>query len=64
MKMVPLAHQKFVHDRVHVAMSMGKAVDRVRLEEHRAQMGEHDDSLKGIKHWWLYGQEQFPLPPA
>jgi len=60
MKMVPMAHEKIIHDRFHVAMHMGKAVDRVRIEEHRALMESRDDSLKGTKHWWLYGQENLP----
>jgi transposase len=60
MKMVPLAQHKIVHDRFHVAMHMGKAVDRVRIEEHRKLMTQRDDSLKGTKHWWLYGQENLP----
>jgi transposase len=39
---------------------MCKAVDRVRLDEHRALMEANDDTLKGTKHWWLYGQENLP----
>jgi transposase len=60
MKMVPMAQNKIVHDRFHVAMHMGKAVDRVRIDEHRKLMAQDDDSLKGTKHWWLYGQEHLP----
>ena len=56
MKMVPSAWLKIVHDRFHVAQHMGKAVDRVRIDEHRALMEVDDDTLKGTKHWWLYGQ--------
>jgi transposase len=60
MKMVPAAWLKIVHDRFHVAMHMGKAVDRVRIDEHRALMEMNDDTLKSTKHWWLYGQENLP----
>jgi len=60
MKMVPMAENKIIHDRFHVAMHMGKAVDRVRIEEHRELMTQRDDRLKGTKHWWLYGQENLP----
>jgi transposase len=60
LKMVPLAWDKIVHDRFHVAQHMGKAVDRVRIDEHRALMEASDDTLKGTKQWWLYGQENLP----
>ena len=60
MKMVPSAWLKIVHDRFHVAQHMGKAVDRVRIDEHRALMEVDDETLKGTKHWWLYGQENLP----
>ena len=60
MKMVPSAWLKIVHDRFHVAQHMGKAVDRVRIDEHRNLMEASDDTLKGTKHWWLYGQENLP----
>lgn len=60
LKMVPLAWDKIVHDRFHVAQHMGKAVDRVRIDEHRALMEASDCTLKGTKHWWLYGQENLP----
>lgn len=60
MRMIPWAKDKIVHDRFHVAMHMGKAVDRVRIDEHRRLMSDGDDTLKGTKHWWLYGQENLP----
>ena len=60
LKMVPLAWDKIVHDRFHVAQHMGKAVDRVRIDEHRALMEASDHTLKGTKHWWLYGLENLP----
>jgi transposase len=60
MKMVPMAQDKIVHDRFHVAQHMGKAVDRVRIDEHRALMESQDNTLTGTKHWWLYGQENLP----
>lgn len=60
MKMVPWAKDKIVHDRFHVAQHMGKAVDRVRIDEHRELQQAGDDTLTGTKHWWLYGQENLP----
>ena len=60
LKMVPLAWDKIVHDRFHVAQHMGKAVDRVRIDEHRRLMESSDKTLVGTKHWWLYGQENLP----
>ena len=59
-KMVPGAADKIVHDRFHVAMHMGKAVDRVRIEEHRELLMAEDETLSGTKHCWLYGLENLP----
>jgi transposase len=43
---VPGADRKVCFDRYHVASHIGKAVDRVRREEHRSLMAKGDDSLK------------------
>lgn len=60
MEWVPLAADKIVFDRFHIMKHMNEAVDTVRLQEHRALMSEGHDTLKGTKHWWLYGRENVP----
>jgi transposase len=57
---LPLAAQKIVFDRFHIMKQMNQAVDRVRLAEHRQLSELGYDSLKGTKHWWLYGRENLP----
>jgi transposase len=58
MECIPEAQKKIVHDRFHIAQHMGKAVDDTRIEEHRKLKASGDESLKGTKFWWLYGQEK------
>ncbi len=57
---VPEAAQKMVFDRFHIMGHMGKAVDRVRKQEHRARTAEGDTVLAGTKYLWLYAQENLP----
>ena len=57
---VPEAAGKIVFDRFHVMGYLGKAVDTVRKQEHRALMAEGDETLKGSKYLWLYSRENVP----
>jgi transposase len=59
---VPDAGRKIVFDRFHIVSHMGKAIDTVRRQEHRALMAEGDETLKGTKHLWLYKEENVPEP--
>ncbi|MGH7209128.1 MAG: ISL3 family transposase [Nitrospiraceae bacterium] len=59
---VPLAAEKIVFDRFHIMKHMNEAVDAVRREEHRTLTAQDDETLKGTKHWWLYGRENVPDP--
>jgi transposase len=57
---VPAAAEKIVFDRFHVMGHVGKAVDTVRKQEHRALMESGDETLKGSKYLWLYSRENVP----
>ena len=57
---VPEAEEKIVFDRFHVMGHIGKAVDTVRKQEHRALMASGDETLKGSKYLWLYSRENVP----
>ena len=57
---VPKASEKIVFDRFHVMGYLGKAVDTVRKQEHRALMESGDETLKGSKFLWLYSRENVP----
>ena len=57
---VPDAANKIVFDRFHVMGHVGKAVDKVRKQEHRTLMAEDDETLKGSKYLWLYSRENLP----
>ena len=57
---VPDAAKKIVFDRFHVMGHVGKAVDKVRKQEHRTLMAEDDETLKGSKYLWLYSRENLP----
>lgn len=50
---VPGALSKIAFDKFHVAQYLGKAVDTVRRQEHRALSAEGDQRLKGSKYAWL-----------
>lgn len=57
---VPEAAEKLVFDRFHVMSHIGKAVDMVRKQEHRALMAVGDKTLTGSKYLWLYSRENVP----
>jgi transposase len=57
---VPDADEKIVFDRFHVMGYVGKAVDTVRKQEHRALMASGNETLKGSKYLWLYSRENVP----
>jgi transposase len=51
---IPDADAKICFDRFHVAQHFGKALDKVRAQEHRALMSAQGDSpLTGTKYDWL-----------
>lgn len=54
---LPGAEEKIVFDKFHVAQHLGKAVDEVRRQEHRARMAEGDPILTGTKYDWLRNPE-------
>ena len=56
----PMRTEKIVFDRFHVMGHVGKAVDTVRKQEHRALMASGDETLKGSKYLWLYSRENVP----
>ncbi len=57
---VPDAAGKVVFDRFHIMQHMGKAVDTVRKQEHRALQSQGDNSLAKSKYLWLYSEENLP----
>jgi len=60
MAALPLAATRIVFDRFHIMQHINKAVDRVRLDEHRRLSGLGSEVLKGTKHWWLYAGKNLP----
>ena len=57
---VPDAGQKMVFDRFHIMQHVGKGVDQVRKQEHKALTAQGDDTLARSKYWWLYSAENLP----
>jgi transposase len=57
---VPQAEEKIVFDPFHIVQHMNGAVDQVRRQEHRLLRAEGDETLKGSKYVWLYGEENVP----
>lgn len=57
---LPDGKDKIVHDRFHVMQHANKAVNAVRIQEARALTKVGDDTLKGSRQLWLYGQENVP----
>jgi transposase len=51
------AEFKICFDKFHVASHLGKAVNDVRIEEHRDLMAAGDTTLKGTKFLWLRNPE-------
>ena len=54
---IPEAESKIAYDKFHVAQHLGKAVDKVRREEHRSLLATGSESLKGSKYLWLKNPE-------
>jgi transposase len=50
---IPDAQRKIAFDKFHVAQYLGKAVDKVRKQEHKALMAQGWEDLKGSKYDWL-----------
>ena len=48
---------EIVHDRFHISKHLNEAVDKVRRQEHKALMGDGDETLKGTKQLWLFNPE-------
>ena len=57
---VPNGAEKIVFDKFHIVRHMNRAVDMVRKREHRKLRSEGDETLKGSKYLWLWGQENVP----
>ncbi len=57
---IPDAHKKIVFDRFHVMQHVLKAVDKVRIQEHKALSEEGNTILTGTKYLWLWSQENIP----
>ena len=57
---MPEAEEKIVFDRYHLMTHMGKAVDTVRKQEHRALQQVGDETLTKSKYLWLYSAENLP----
>lgn len=57
---VPGADDKMVFDRFHIMQHVGKGVDRVRKQEHKALTAQGDDTLVRSKYLWLYNAENMP----
>lgn len=53
MENVPEADQRIAFDKFHVAQSLGKAVNKVRVEEHKTLMSTGVELLKGTRFDWL-----------
>lgn len=54
---VPGADSKIVFDRFHVSQHIGRAVDQVRRNEHKALRSEGDERLKRTRYLWLENPE-------
>lgn len=57
---VPGAGDKMVVDRFHIMQHVGRGVDRVRKQEHKAWRAQGDDTLAGSKYLWLYNAGNMP----
>ena len=58
---VPDADKKIVFDRFHVMRHVLKAVDKVRIIEHRQFREIGEQILTGTKYLWLWSQENIPV---
>lgn len=57
---VPGADDKMVFDRFHIMQHVGRGVDRVRKQEHKALTAQGNDTLARSKYLWLYNAENIP----
>lgn len=57
---LPDAQSKICFDRFHVAQHLGKAVDKVRRDEHKKLKAEDNAVLTGTKHDWLRAEQNVP----
>ena len=61
---VPGAASKIVHDPFHLVKYMNKAVNDVRVIEHRRLQSMGDETLKNTRQLWLFGMENVPAKHA
>ena len=54
-----LPEADIVHDKFHIAKSLGEAVDKVRRAEHKSLLKEGAEDLKGTKYLWLTNPEKW-----
>ena len=54
---VPEADQKIAFDKFHIAQSLGKAVNKVRIEENKTLINKGVELLKGTRYDWLTNPE-------
>lgn len=57
MENVQDADQKIAFDKFHIAQSLGKAVNSVRIEENKALVSQGVELLKGTRYNWLTNPE-------
>ena len=57
MENVPQADQKIAFDKFHIAQSLGRAVNRVRIEENKSLINQGIELLKGTRYSWLTNPE-------
>lgn len=55
---IPDGRRRIAFDKYHVAALLGRAVDLVRRQEHKALLERGDKSLKGTKYQWLRNPTQ------
>ncbi len=55
---LPGADRKICFDRFHIASYFGKAVDHVRIDEHKALKSRGESVLTHTKHHWLRNSER------
>ena len=53
----PDANERIVFDKFHLASLLGDAVNKVRRDEHKALLEQHDERLKGTRHLFLMNPE-------
>lgn len=57
---VPGADDKMVFDRFHIMQHVGRGVDRVRKQEHKALTAQGDNTLAWSKYLWLHNAGNIP----